>query len=196
MLKWIEDVLRVAEQPCRRTCEKRHKPGDSAIRPRNTRNKRLGRVWHCKLAANTVDHLYERHENDDLYHQRHKREKRMVFLTFEQGSRFLSDCVAIAIVLDLNAVRLRHERNHLQAVDLAPKRDRELQNLGKEGEDDDVGPVIGTPRVAPLHQPCEELNKMVHLTIPVFITLSSAHAGRRKRFPSRSIRQASRIQVR
>ena len=61
----------------------------------------------------------------------------MVFLTLEQSSRFLSDCVAIAIVFHLDTVRLRHEGNYLQAFDLAPKRDGELQNLSEEG--DDVG---------------------------------------------------------
>ena len=63
----------------------------------------------------------------------------MVFLTLEQSSRFLSDCVAIAIVFHLDMVRLRHERNQFQAVDLALKRDGELQNLSEEDEDDDVG---------------------------------------------------------
>ena len=121
VLERIEDVLRITEQPSRRASEERHQPRIPAIRPWDASDKRFRRAKDGQLVSDSVNHLDECHQNQDLDRERHQRQQGMVMLSLEKRRRLFADRIRIAVMIDLDPIGLWHQRNHLQRVHLAPE---------------------------------------------------------------------------
>ena len=72
------------------------------------------------------------------------------------------DGLAIAEVLDLDAVELGHQLHHDDAVLLAPQAHRDQDDLDDDGEQQDGKPPVAGELVARLHYEVERLGEQLH----------------------------------
>lgn len=70
-------------------------------------------------------------------------------LPLVQRLSLLRDGVLVPLVLDLQAVQLRGQRYHAQAVPVCPQRHRKKDNLRQQRENHDGQPIAAAQRIAP-----------------------------------------------
>ena len=92
-----------------------------------------------------------------MHRQGDKRQQRMVMHLLVQLRLRLANCFRIAEMLDFNAVKLRHELHHDNAVFLTPKRQRQQDDFYEHREQRNGKPPVLRQGIARLHEKHERV---------------------------------------
>ena len=145
LLERVDAVLREAHRHGGKAGQKRHDPRGAAVGD-GDHAQELGSRG--AAVGDGVDDVDQAEQDDDLDQKRDHREQRVVAALFVQGVLLLADCLAVAVVLDLDAVERGHELDHDDRVLLDPQRHRQQDDLGDEGEQQDRDPPVPRQPIA------------------------------------------------
>ncbi len=106
-----------------------------------------------------MNDLDQAEQNEDLNDEGNQGEQRVIMVFLVQLGLLLADGLGIAEVLDLDAVDLRHDLHHDDAVPLTPQGKRHENDLHDDGEQQNGHPPVTRQIVARLHDQPKHLRE-------------------------------------
>ena len=155
VLEWIDAVSSQALDERREASEQRDdgEEREPRLGGHDAQQRHLG----VSARGDGADDAREPEQDDDLYHQGHEREQRMVMALLVELVLLLLDGLAVAIEARLEIEEVRHELDHRDRVAMAPERDRHQEDLGDGCEEQDGDPPVARQPMAPFHDGIEDV---------------------------------------
>ena len=148
-LQRVDAVLRIAQAQRRGHRRHRPEPGEAAVEHRDEPQV-LG-AGDARFRDGVHD-IHQAEQDEDLDGQGHERDEGMVVALLVQLGLALTDGLAVAEMLGLDAVQLGHQLHHRERVLLAPQRHGHQDDLRRQREQQDSHPPVTRQVVARLQQ--------------------------------------------
>ena len=155
-LQRVDPVLREAHHHRGQTGQKRHDPRKPSVFNRHHAQELGSR---SAVVGDAVNHFHQSEQHENLRRQRNERQQRMIVVLLVQQGLLLADGFGVAEVLHFDAVELRHDLDHDDAVPLAPKRQRHENDLDDHGEQQNGHPPASCQIVARLNDVREKTSE-------------------------------------
>lgn len=155
-LQRVDPVLREAHHHRGQTGQKRHDPRKPSVFNRHHAQELGSR---SAVVGDAVNHFHQPEQHENLRRQRNERQQRMIVVLLVQQGLLLADGFGVAEVLHFDAVELRHDLDHDDAVPLAPKRQRHENDLDDHGEQQNSHPPASCQIVARLNDVREKTSE-------------------------------------